>query len=275
MVAEPVPSTIPTLAELRKQPHVSYSQIRSYLMCPMKFYHNYTAKTEPSHRPLALVLGSAIHEALAAYYAHLQGMGTKISEAELLAIFRDRVDREWDAPVPIKVDEGLDAGELLDQGIGLLQMFHANADCPTVLAVEQPFSAPLYDPATGEVFAAPLVGAWDLLIEGLQRPMIVEHKTSARKYTREQLAYETQPSVYAYAAEQIGIGKVDLLYQLLIKAKTPSLQHCRITRTAAHITEMMETFASVVRAVDAGIFYRNRSWACADCTYAYRCNEGM
>jgi hypothetical protein len=38
---------------------------------------------------------------------------------------------------------------------------------------------------------------------------------------------------------------------------------------------MMETFASVVRAVDAGIFYRNRSWACADCTYAYRCNEGM
>jgi putative RecB family exonuclease len=273
MVANPV--SPPTLAELRKAPHVSYSQIKSYMMCPMKFYHSYQAKTEPSHRPLALVLGSAVHEALAAFYAHLQGTGMKIDEAELLAVFRDRVDREWDAPVPIKLDEGSDVGELLDQGIGLLRMFHEQTDCPTVLAVEQPFSASLYDPQTGEVFAAPLIGAMDLVVQGPQRPMVIEHKTAARKYTREQLAYETQPSVYAFAAEQIGLGKVDLLYQLLIKNKTPSLQHCRVTRTEAHIREMMETFASVVRAVDAGIFYRNRSWACADCTYAYRCNEGM
>jgi len=274
MVAEPAPSTIPTLAELRKQPHVSYSQIRSYLMCPMKFYHSYQAHTEPSHRPLALVLGSAIHEALAAYYGHLQNTGVKIDEAELLDVFRDRVDREWDAPVPIKIDEGLAAGELLDQGVGLLQMFHANADCPTVLGVEVPFSAPLYDPQTGEVFNAPLIGAMDLVVQGANRSMVVEHKTSAKRYAQWQLEFEVQPSCYAYAAQQVGMNEVDVQFQILVKSKTPSIQHCPIRRTNAQITEMLSTFCAVVRAVDAGHFFRNRSWACSDCQYRYRCDEG-
>lgn len=272
MVADLQPP--PTLAELRKQPHVSYSAIRSYILCPQKFLHSYTLKTEPSHRPMVLVLGSAVHEALAAYYAHLQSTGTKITEAELLDVFRDRIDREWDAPVPIRLDDNEDAGAILDEGIGLLRMFWERADCPHVLAVEQPFAVPLYDPATGEVFDSPLIGAWDLLIQGGGRPMVVEHKTSSKKYAAWQLELETQPSVYKYAAQQIGYGDVDLMYQLLVKSKTPSMQHCRIERTDAHIREMMATFATIIRAVDAGIFYRNRSWACADCQFRYRCDSG-
>ncbi len=271
MVAEPVPP--PTLAELRKQPHVSYSAIRSYLLCPMKFYHSYAAKTEPSHRPLALVLGGAIHEALAAYYAHLQGTGTKIDEAELLDVFRTRIDMELNAPIPIKLDDDSDGTDMIDQGVNVLRMFWERADCPTVLAVEQAFAVPLYDPQSGEVFAAPMIGAMDLIVQGPQRPLVVEHKTSSKKYATWQLELETQPSVYKYAAQQIGIGDVDLMYQLLIKSKTPSMQHCRIERTDAHIKEMMMTFATIIRAVDAGIFYRNRSWACSDCQYRYRCDE--
>ena len=261
----------PTLAELRKQPHVSYSQIRSYLMCPMKFWHNYTAKTEPSHRPLALVLGSAIHEALAAYYSHLQGTGQKITEAELLDVFRDRIDSELDRPIPIKLPDE-DGGAMLDQGVAMLRMFWAKADTPTVLAVEQAFSVPLYDPQTGDVFTAPLIGAMDLIVQGSERPMVVEHKTSSKRYATWQLELETQPSVYKYACQQIGMGDPDLMYQLLIKSKTPTLQHCRIQRTDAHIREMMDTFSAVIRAIDAGIFFKNRSWACADCQYAWLCD---
>lgn len=272
MVADLQPP--PTLAELRKQPHVSYSAIRAYLMCPQKFLHSYTLRTEPSHRPLALVLGSAVHEALAAFYAHLLGTGMKIDEAELLDVFRARIDLELDAPIPIKLDDDSDGGDMIDQGVALLRTFWERADCPQVLAVEQPFSVPLYDPKTGEVFDAPMIGAMDLVIQGAGRPMVVEHKTSSKKYAAWQLELETQPSVYKYAAQQIGYGDVDLMYQLLVKSKTPSIQHCRIERNDSHIKEMMATFATIIRAVDAGIFYRNRSWACSDCQYRYRCDEG-
>jgi putative RecB family exonuclease len=270
MVAEPVAP--PTLAELRKAPHVSYSQIKAFLLCPMKFFHAYTAKTEPSHRPLALVLGSAIHEALAAYYTCLMTTGGKIDEGELLSVFRDRVDREWDAPIPLRLDEGLDAGELLDQGIGLLRVFHEKAGTPRVLAVEQPFAVPLFDPATGEVYHAPLIGGIDLILAGEDRPLVVEHKTSAKRYAAWQLEFETQPSVYAYAAQEIGFGQADLAFQILVKTRTPSVQLCPIERTDRHVNEMMTTFSAALRAIQAGIFFKNRSWACADCQFRYRCD---
>jgi len=271
MVAEPVPPV--TLANLRKQPHISYSAIRSYLICPMKFFHSYTAKTEPSHRPIALVLGSAIHEALAVFYSHLQGTGMKLDEAELLDLFRARIDRELDAPIPIRLDDDSDGGEMIDQGVAVLQTFWERADCPQILAVEQAFAVPLYDPATGEIFHAPLIGAMDLVVQGPQSPIVVEHKSAAKKYAAWQLEFEVQPSVYKYAAQQIGIGNVELAYQLLIKSKTPSLQYCQIERHDGHIREMLATFSAIVRAVDAGVFYKNRSWACADCAYRYKCDE--
>jgi len=265
----------PTLSELRKRPHLSYSAIKSYLMCPMKFWHNYEAQSEPSHRPLALVLGSAIHEGLAAYYAHIQGVGAKISAEELMDVFRDTIDREMDRPVPIKLPDDGDPGGMIDQGIDLLRMFWEQGDCPQVLAVEQPFAVPLYDPATGEVFEYPLIGAMDLIVQGTERPLVVEHKTSSKKYAGWQLALETQPTVYKYATQQIGLGNADVMYQVLVKTKTPSIQHCRIKRSEGHIREMMETFSQVVRAIDNNVFYKNRGWACADCQYAWLCEEGL
>ena len=261
-----------TLAELRKKPHLSYSAIRSYLMCPMKFWHNYENKSEPSHRPLALVLGSAIHEALAAYYAHIQGTGMKISGEELLDVFRAKIDSELDRPIPIKLPDDGDADGMLDQGVAMLRMFWEEGDVPEVLAVEQPFAVPLYDPTTGEQFDFPLIGAMDLIIRHNGKPLIVEHKTSARRYAGWQLELETQPSVYKYAAEQLGFGDADLEYQVLVKNKNPSIQHCKIKRTPAQITEMLQTFSQVVKAINAGHFWRNRSWACSDCQYAWLCD---
>jgi len=262
----------PSLAELRKRPHLSYSAIRSYLMCPMKYWHNYQNKSEPSHRPLALVLGSAVHQALAAYYTHCKTTGMKISPDELLDVFRDTIDRELDRPVPIKLPDDGDAGGMLDQGVAMLQVFWEKADVPEVIAVEQAFAVPLFDPTTGEQFDFPLIGAMDLLVRHKGKPLIIEHKTSARRYAGWQLELEMQPSVYKYAAEQLGFGDADLTYQILLKAKTPAIQHCKIKRTPAQIREMLETFSAIVKAIDAGHFWKNRSWACSDCQYAWLCD---
>ncbi len=51
------------LADLRQGLHVSYSPIRSFVLCPAKYGHQYVFGTEPSHRPVALVLGAADHGA--------------------------------------------------------------------------------------------------------------------------------------------------------------------------------------------------------------------
>jgi len=260
------------LEKVREGLHVSYSQVRTYLICPQKFLYNYVLGAEPSHRPVALVLGSAVHHALAHFYMNLKEAGEKIAESDFLDVFREKVDAELDASIPIRFDDGENESAMIDQGVALLKMFREKADCPTVLAVEQPFNVDLFDPATGEVLDLKLAGVMDLLVQGENRPKVVEHKTASKRYSSWQLEFETQPTVYKYAARQIGLGEVVLCYQLLIKTKTPSLQLCPIDRTEAHEREMMETFVQVLKAIESGIFFRNRSWACADCQFKYKCD---
>ncbi len=262
-----------TLADMRQELHISYSQIRTYLTCPAKFEHQYVRGTEPSHRPVALVFGGAVHHALAHFYGRLMGAGKRCPEDEIVDAFRTHLDVALDEPVPILFDEDGAEG-LVDQGVALLRMFHENAATPVVLAVEQPFSVDLVDPATGEVMEPRLVGAMDLIVQGEVRPEIVEHKTTAKRYAQWQLDLDAQPSIYLHAAREIGLGEADVRFQLLVKTKVPSLQQCPITRTDTQIDEVLLTTCAVLRAIEAGHFYRNRSWACADCPFRYRCDEG-
>ena len=262
------------LSILRESLHVSYSQIRSFMICPAKYAHNYILGTEPSHRPVNMVLGGAVHHSLANHYDHIMEKGTKPEEEALLSWFRDRWDEEMDRPIPVLFDEKKDEGAILDAGIDLLRTFHAKSDVPVVQAVEQPFSIDLVDPTTGEIMEPRLVGAMDLIVEEDGRPVVIEHKTAAKRYAQWQLDFEMQPAIYAHAAREIGIGEVGLRYQLLIKTKSPSLQLCNVERREKDITEALETTCDVLRAIEAGIFWRNRSWACADCPFAYLCNGG-
>ena len=264
-----------SLESLRQGLHVSYSQIKGYMICPAKYEYGYVLGTEPSHRPVNMILGGAVHSALANHYDHIMEKGVKPETDALVAWFRDRWDQEMERPVPVVFDEEKDEGAVLDSGIALLRIFHEKSDVPVVQAVEQPFSVDLVDPVTGEIMEPRLVGAMDLIVEENGKPVVVEHKTAAKRYSQWQLDYEMQPAIYAHACREIGIGEVGLRYQLLIKTKTPALQLCDIQRGEKEITEALETVCGVLRAIEGGHFYRNRSWACADCQFAYKCNGGI
>ena len=258
---------------LREQLHVSYSQIRSYLICPKKYEFNYVLGTEPSHRPVNLVLGGAVHKALAAFYGHVRESG----EAMLLDALQDAFTGFWDAEmdreVPVVFDDGKDSGQVLDQGIGLLTAFHAKAKVPVVVSVEEPFAVNLVDPSTGEVRDMKLVGAFDLMTEADGHFVITEHKTTARRYSKDQLLYDLQPSVYWYAARELGISDVRVRYQLLVKTKTPGVMLCNLDRGEPQVREMLETVCSVLDGIEAGVFFRNRGWACGDCQFAHACGN--
>jgi CRISPR/Cas system-associated exonuclease Cas4 (RecB family) len=196
-------------------------------------------------------------------------------DADALATwFRDRWGEEMDRPIPVLFDEKKSEGFFVDAGVALLRTFHEKTDVPIVQAVEQPFAIELVDPSTGEVMEPKLIGAMDLIVEEKGKPVVVEHKTAAKRYAQWQLDFEMQPSLYAHACREIGIGEVGLCYQLLIKTKTPALQLCNIKREEKEIAEALETACQVVKAIEAGHFWRNRSWACADCQYKYKCDEG-
>jgi len=160
-----------------------------------------------------------------------------------------------------------------DLGIAMLSSFHENGFVPDkVVGVEVPFAVDLADPETGEVLDIPLIGAVDLIAEKDGRVVLVEHKTAARRFDATRLRYDSQPTTYQYASRALRLVNPQLVFQILIKSgKKPACETIPITRSKESEIEMLHTFAHVLRGIEAGVFFRNRGWACGDCGFKHRC----
>jgi hypothetical protein len=179
--------------------------------------------------------------------------------------------------VPIKLDD--DDPDPVDVGVRMLVAFHRHvvAEGPVaVVAVELPFSGvELHDPDTGEVLDEKLSGVIDLVVREHDHNVVVEHKTAARKWSRDQLDQDLQLTAYQVAARDIGLGEVGLRYQVVTKAKLPVVQAESVVRDRLAEVDFMRTATGVLRAIGAGAFWPTRGWACGQCPYAHACSGSL
>ncbi len=262
------------LAKLREGLHVSCSQIKAYQTCSHRYLMQYILGTPPSHRSIALGFGSAVHHALALHYEYQLAHGEMPSVDQLHGWFGDRLDVELaDTSIPTRFDDGEDAGKVKDMGVGMLSSFHAKGFVPdSVIGVEVPFGVNIADPATGVVLEPLLVGAIDLVAEKDGRVVLVEHKTAARRFDATRLRYDMQPTTYTFAAKSLRLVNPAVVFHLLLKSKGYPVECVPVGRTKADEVEMLETFAAVLKGIEAGVFHRTRGWACSDCQFRYRCD---
>src|SRR5579862_9105645 len=95
-----------SLADLRAIPHLSVSQLKTFLQCPKKYTLQYIERAEPAFRPIALAFGTAWHETLGAHLLpHVKDQW--LSRAELQARFRDSLTEQVneDGPPVLFEDE--------------------------------------------------------------------------------------------------------------------------------------------------------------------------
>jgi putative RecB family exonuclease len=253
--------------------HYSVSSLTCYLRCPRSFAHRYVFETPPSHRPGALSFGSAIHSALALFYARLM-RGKDEPTAEVLAAdFSEAWSRELAGDLPVLLDGADTPDTLRDRSVAMIRVFHEEASRPTrVLAVEDTFSIEVVNPETGEVLPD-LVGRFDALVEDGRGTRLLEHKTSSRRYSEAKLAHDLQPTAYSLALQRMGID-AGVTYQVLLKTKTPTLELYEVERGPQDHRDLMETIVGVHRAVEAGAFHPIRDWWCQGCVYSGPCLAG-
>ena len=261
------------LAALRQGLHTSVSQVKAFQTCGKRYEIQYVRGVPPSHRPIALSFGSAVHAALETFYERLRDTGEKPPVEELQAAFADRMDVEMaDASIPIRFDDGQDAGTVKGQGIAMLANYHQKGFVPDwVIAVEQPFAVDLADPETGQVLDIPLIGAIDLVAEHQGRVVLVEHKTAARRFDAIRLRHDIQPSSYLFAAKSLQLAGATTAFNLLLKGKGTPTEYIPLSRTRADEIEALETITAVLRAIESQIFFRTRGWACGDCGFKRAC----
>ena len=163
--------------QLFAEEHQSASAIGMYLRCPRSYRFKYISKVPAETRNAAMILGIAIHEALAFFYEQLRA-GREASLLEMSVLFAEKLQYEvsrTDA-APVVYGEKEDPDGLLLSGAAMLNTFWESAERPhQVVEIEMPFNVEL-------VPGARFVGVFDAVIQDADgRYRILEHKTAAKR----------------------------------------------------------------------------------------------
>ncbi len=275
-----------SLDQRRAGLHISASALRTLHECPREWWFRYVEGAPREDVPASLVLGTAIHKALAFYYRCLRDGAAPVSADELVSIATVSIGREMDRDVPVLFRDGQDLHTITGIAARLLCAFVDHAYRPaTVLAVEEPFSLSVVNPNTGEdlPFDEQIVGAIDLVAQNDEGTVIVvDHKTAARTDKNKARRPDLQMALYSIAAkEMFGVEQVELRYQNVIKTKVAKVEQQIVDRVEHAEVEAIEAVVSGLELINLAVAHpngkrlmgRRRSWRCGNCSYRQRCRE--
>jgi putative RecB family exonuclease len=268
-------NTATAIKILFAEEHFSASAIGKYLRCPRAYRYRYVDHRIGESRSSSLVYGSAIHTALAAYFTALRNIDPEPSLEELCDVFRGAWAENLDDGPPVLFGDDEDADKLTDLGMRMLEVFLKKAPLyRDVVEIEMPFSVELSDPETGEVLPR-LVGVFDAVVREREgRYAILEHKTAAKRWTEDKLAFDHQITAYSYAADQLGLQNAQVVVHVLLKTKNPDLVLYRPHRSDADRRDLIDIVRGITKAVRAEVFHPIRDWHCRGCEYASACVAG-
>jgi len=261
-----------------QEPHISYSQLTNFLICPQRYRYQYVLEAEWERKSAALPFGSAIHRAVENYYRALQESGEVLSAETLFDIFEKVLEQEvLNSEVEIVFKDGENLDTLKQQGAELLKVFTSEIKPQKIVGVEVPFSVKVPDLLNRGFLPVRLVGFFDLVeadSDGVY--VVVELKTSAMRFSEVKLKHDLQSTVYSYAMAQMGLATSDngstlVRYDVLLKQKQVSFERYYVSRTLEEHQRLVQLLNQVVKAVDLGVFYRLNGWQCGECQFLRRC----
>ena len=253
------------------RPHWSFSQLNQFLRCPLQYYFERVLKLERPYAPSVLVLGSSVHEGLAAYHRLLQA-GQEIPAGHVQETFLNAWQANEDRQ-PIQYKEKETKDELLAQGIALLELYLQSEPPQNIVAVEQPMMVPLFT-SNGECLEKPLMAVLDLLNRDDHGLVVSEYKTASRKYGESETETKLQATAYSHAIQQYFDEKPGIRYVILVKTKKPQIQIVETVRNDEDAARLGDIIQTVERAIDAQAFYPNESaMTCSGCQYYRQCKQ--
>jgi putative RecB family exonuclease len=257
------------MRRLRK--HWSFSAINQYLRCPLQYYFQRILRLPTPTVGSGLVLGGAVHEALAHYH-------TKLKQRRVASILQiQRVFAQaWksrEADQQIQYKRGETRVSQLAVGIGLLETYLKSPPPENILEIERELIVPLVN-SQGEYLETPLVAIIDLITDTDDGLKIHELKTSGRSYGQFEVDTSLQASCYAHAAHTQFAVPVEVEFAVLVKTKTPKLQRISTVRFEEESPRLGDLVENVERAVANEIFYPIESpMNCSGCPFREPCRD--
>jgi hypothetical protein len=237
--------------------------------CPKQFEFRYIQDIrEPPNA--AMYQGTTYHGALEENFKQKLTTREDLSTEAVRQIAAERWENRW-LNEPPQLKEGEERGALKDQAIQLVTVYH-EAVAPEVqpAQIEQRFQC--------EIDGAPypLSGRVDLVD---QDGIIVDHKTSSKKWSEYEASGNVQLNAYEYGRRTL-TGETDTLgvqVQVAVKKKDPEIQRIALPKTEADMDGFENVHRFVSESIERGDFPpRTEGWWCSQawCGYWNRCPYG-
>ncbi len=190
------------MTELRNQ-HLSYSRLSRYEQCPLAYRLHYIDRKQPE-RDIPVRFGTAIHIALEKLIREVldQEYTGPLSEQRAAELYRTA----WNF-------EGLTGLELFQEGLKIIKDFvraEGHVDHRDILAVEKDFEL-----AVGRFTVIGYIDRVDFVDDETIR--IVDYKSNRQLFTRDDVDFSLQMSLYQLAARQLWpwVKKIKLSFWML------------------------------------------------------------
>lgn len=256
-----------SLSNYRDRPHWSYSSLNQILnICSLQYYFEKIEKLPRPFTPVSLVFGSAFHRVME--YIALNRMDGKLpAAAETRDLFHDLWEREQQEGPPLEETED-DPSALAEQGAGLVEAYLNQIDPEErVLNISQTFAVPVGNSDR------PLIGEIDCVVENAGEVTLIDWKTSARRWPKDQADKSLQPTIYLYAHNQIQPGCTNKFrFDVAVKNKSPVIERNYTTRQPDDYLRLERLVEKAEEIVQHELFYpSDQSFACAGCQFQEPC----
>jgi putative RecB family exonuclease len=250
--------------------YLSFSSIRTYQQCPLRYYFRYVAGMPEETISVALVFGSAIHRAIEHHFRVLLETSCFPSQEELLAEYQ----AGWKGhSVPIRFRQGQHArsfDELAARMISAFSQSQLARPAGRILAIEETLRAEII-PGLPE-----LLGRIDLIWETKDELVITDWKSARARYSQDQID-EAAPQLLLYGelAQDIAPGKrVRLQLGVLTKTKDTSIDTHSFPFDQRQLDRTKRIVERVWHAITAEHFFPAPSQMnCPGCPYRDPCRK--
>ena len=261
---------MPTILELRQQPHWSYSALNSYLLCSLKFAFQYIYKAEQERTPSSLPFGRTFHIA-ATHYAKSVMQSKPSTLPEVHDVFAEWFKAECAASPKLTYKNGESNDSLIEQARFMLNALLANwKDHDNIISAAHAFKVNV--PGLDKVF----IGEYDLLVMEGDVPVIVDWKTAASRWPADKAGKDFQSTAFSYAYLQESSGRMipKFRFDVVTKTKNPNVESHHTQRTEDDLQRFIRIAADIEQAVKQEVFLpADTSFGCADCQFANACKE--
>lgn len=257
---------------LTGRPYLTYSEVKTFQTCPLRWHFAYVEKAKPEQLSSAMLLGSCVHAAVQAYFQAMLGADILPTIDQLMETYHKHWTEESDG-IPIQYGKSQDAQTLEATAKRMLEQFIASPYAKPegrIIGIEESFKVHLAEDLPD------LAGRVDMLTYQNGQLVITDFKT-ARSMWADETAEDNGEQLILYAQGCASIARelsatIAIRFVVITKTKEPKIEAREVTVNPDRIDRSKTIIRQVFQAMQNGVAYPNPSpLNCSGCPFQERC----